>query len=214
MIKILYYQYYDFQNFDFVLKFTKLSSISRYNYSNSFYRKEDVFNSALAYTLLCLGEKQFGLEISREDNGKPYIKGSDISISFSHTTGLVAIAISDHNIGIDCEKIDMIDNEIKNITFSDLEIAHSESNPYYSTLFWTGKESLSKLKNEDWYSTKRTELYIEDNMLKDKNNEISFYYNVVSNGVICLASNLFREEVICREVTEKEIRNFCLYNIY
>ncbi len=62
-----------------------------------------------AYSLL---DKMLGArgiidyEISKNENGKPYIDGANIHFSISHTNGLCAVAISDTPIGIDCEKID------------------------------------------------------------------------------------------------------------
>ncbi|MEQ9810558.1 4'-phosphopantetheinyl transferase family protein [Streptococcus jiangjianxini] len=212
MIKVYFYRYDNIKNYNVLMNFTKFSSISRYNYSKSYFHKENTFNSALAYTILCMSIGKYRLEILRGKNGKPYIEGSNLFVSISHTVGLVAIAISDNfDIGIDCEKLDNIDDEVKNITYSNSEIEITKNCPIKSTLFWTAKEALSKLKNEDWYSTKRTELYMIDNTIKETNNrDIIFDYKLISKGIICLASSRLNKDKIFIEVTDDDLVNFCL----
>lgn len=212
MLRVLYFQYSSLKEFEYVLSFVKLSSSSRYNYLNNFCFEKDKYNSALAYTMLCMGRKKSYLEILREKNNKPRLE--DVFISISHTDGLVVVALSDFDIGIDCEKFGTVDDEIKNMIFSDNELKQSKNDDFRTTLFWTGKESLSKLRNEDWYSTKRTNFFIRSNSLIDnKNPSIYFYYKVVNDRVICLASEEIFNDIIFEEVAEFDLHNFCLKNI-
>ena len=62
-----------------------------------------------AYSLLQKMLSAHGIteyEISRNENGKPYIDTSSVHFSISHTDGLCAVVLSDTEVGIDCEKID------------------------------------------------------------------------------------------------------------
>ena len=64
---------------------------------------------SVAYSLLqkmLSSHKITDYEISRNENGKPYIDGANIHFSISHTDGLCAVVLSDTEVGIDCEKID------------------------------------------------------------------------------------------------------------
>lgn len=208
MIKVLFYQYSSLKEFNEVLEFVKLSSLSRYNYLDNFYFEKDKFNSALAYSLLCMGRKKSHIQILRGKNNKPKLKDSFISIT--HTEGMVVVALSDFDIGVDCEKVGAVDDEIKLLAFSDDEIECSKNNDFKTSLFWTGKESLSKLKNEDWYSTKRTNFFIYSDKLVDaKNSSTNFYYKLVKNKVICLASENKISDIKFEEVSEKDLHNFC-----
>ena len=46
--------------------------------------------------------------ILKTDKGKPYLEKGELHFSISHTSDLIALAISDANVGIDCEKKDRI----------------------------------------------------------------------------------------------------------
>lgn len=90
-------------------------------------------------------------EISRNENGKPYIDNSPIHFSISHTDGFCAVAICDVSVGIDCEKIDIayenkIDNFSKRYFTSgeQNEIARSESKLTKFFEIWTRKEAYIK----------------------------------------------------------------------
>ena len=80
--------------------------------------------------------------------GKPYIPGSDIDFSITHSTDVCAIAVSDKPVGIDIEKKD----RVKNIDgmlrfFSDEEKARIEKADNKADEFlriWTYREAFSK----------------------------------------------------------------------
>ena len=107
-----------------------------------------------AYSLLDKMLKKHGVseyEISKNENGKPYIEGASVHFSISHTDGLCAVAVSDGEIGIDCEKIDSayksrVDNFSKKyFTVSEQnEIAGSEDTLAKFFEIWTRKEAYIK----------------------------------------------------------------------
>ncbi len=56
-------------------------------------------------------------------------------------------------------------------------------------MFWTAKEAVSKLKNEDFYSIPKTNYYLHHGLLKDQNDK-TVNYNVFDllEGVITVAT--------------------------
>lgn len=103
----------------------------------------------LAYsTLFCSLKAFFNLdeiEISRTENGKPYIKNSDISISLSHSDGAVAICISDEGkVGIDIQS--EIDPErqkrLERRFFTDYEIKNEKIPTEYYFCSFSGDEAI------------------------------------------------------------------------
>ncbi len=107
-----------------------------------------------AYSLLQKMLSRHGIddyEISRNENGKPYIEGADIHFSISHTDGLCAVALSDAPVGIDCEKIDSAYNE-RLANFSKRYFTPNEQNEIQESddklrkffEIWTRKEAYIK----------------------------------------------------------------------
>lgn len=108
----------------------------------------------VAYSLLnkmLLAESITSYEISKNENGKPYIKDCPIHFNISHTQGLCAVAISNAPVGIDCEKIDT-EFEGRALPFAKRYFCENELNKLTSssdmlpTFFeiWTGKEAMIK----------------------------------------------------------------------
>ena len=130
----------------------------------------------LAYsTLFCSLKAFFGLDapqLLRTENGKPYLKNCNISISLSHSDGIAAVCISDEGqIGIDIqseiapekqEKLErrfFTDYEVKSerigvkyyfCTFCDNEAIFDNIDPdichtHSFSVKWSAAESLMKL---------------------------------------------------------------------
>lgn len=64
----------DMRLFEEVMTFVRGASTSRYDYVCNFYKKDDQYNSALAYVLLCLATKELIGKIKIGENGKPYLE--------------------------------------------------------------------------------------------------------------------------------------------
>lgn len=105
-----------------------------------------------AYALLRrLLREDFGLtnpDIRKTPEGKPYIAGSDVKISLSHTKGLVCCAAArGKEIGIDCEYIRSVPERVKNrvCTPEEAEGIRTSGDPEMRFIqLWTLKESISK----------------------------------------------------------------------
>lgn len=194
--------------FEEVMTFVRVVAPMRYDYVCHFYRKEDQYRSALAYVLLCLANKKIVGEISRGVNGKPYLQETDCQISISHTNGLVSVGISNENIGVDCEIESNIDEIIIDESFSKKEKIQVTKDDFFKVVFWTAKEAISKLYNEDWYSSPATELIYNNSELKDTViQEVYLHPFVFLNGCICTAS-LSAEQPDFQVITEKELIEF------
>ncbi len=90
------------------------------------------------------------LTIARDENGKPYFTFIPLHFSISHSNTLVAVALSDKNVGIDLEFING-DRDILSISkrfFAADEHSDLISSKYPTEDFfglWVKKEALSKL---------------------------------------------------------------------
>lgn len=109
------------------------------------------------------------IEIGRNEYGKPYLIGTDIHISISHTDSLTVVAFSPYNIGIDCEKVSRTVKNPLNIierAFSPAECKYvlSKSGDLQSRFIeiWVKKEAYVKyvgvgikaIKSTDTFSLK------------------------------------------------------------
>lgn len=191
--------------YDEVISFVKRYAPRRYQYLNMFYKREDRYNSAMAYVLLCIAYNQIIGEFEIGEFGKPYFPCPNKFLSISHSKEFVSVAVSDANIAIDCESNQSIDEVIINTTFTIKEKKLVEDGIVKKNTIWTAKESISKFYNEDWYSYPRTEITFEDGKVYDKNNQNLFleFYQVGSNSV-CIVSQRKESTMICR-VSETEI---------
>ncbi|MDN6836045.1 MAG: 4'-phosphopantetheinyl transferase superfamily protein, partial [Lactococcus lactis] len=147
--------------YDKVLSFVRQHAPHRYQYLNMFYKREDRYNSAVAYVLLCIAYDQIIEEFEIGKFGKPYFAESNQFLSISHAKSIVSIAASDNEIAIDCESSQSIDETIVNMTFTRNEKNLVKNEKAKKGNIWTAKEAISKFYNEDWYSYPRTEITFE-----------------------------------------------------
>jgi len=115
-------------------------------------------NSYIAYSFLrniaqkFLNTDSSELTIVTTQNGKPYFKNyKNFHFSISHTNNLVAIAISDTEIGIDAELIRDIDLKIADRFFTEKEkeYIYNSTDLAINRFFelWTKKEAYIKQKS-------------------------------------------------------------------
>ncbi|MBO5312858.1 MAG: 4'-phosphopantetheinyl transferase superfamily protein [Clostridia bacterium] len=110
---------------------------------------------SVAYSIIkALLKVFFGIvdpTIFYNENGKPYIKKEGVYFSISHSDGLVACAVADSAIGIDCERIK--ERSIEDIeAFAERFFVDSELELLMNHNFdlkefykiWTGKEATIK----------------------------------------------------------------------
>ena len=87
------------------------------------------------------------------NKGKPLLQGHpDIHFSLSHCHEAVAVALSDHPVGIDIETVGHYSPEVARHVMSDDEMRQIEASPQPEVAFirlWTMKESFFKLTGDD-----------------------------------------------------------------
>lgn len=176
---------------ELLFKFVREMAPQRYAYVLQFKRDVDRYNAAIAYVLLCMACNKVVGELYHGENGKPVFKGSQRGIKFSitHSTNIVAIAISNHSIGIDIEQNNLVNREIIQTVCCKNEQVQIQKDNKLATVFWTAKEAISKLRNEDWYSTPVTDLSIKDQNIFDRQNaNILFEQLWLKESSLCIAS--------------------------
>lgn len=113
---------------------------------------ERMYQHEAAHTLLDAALKKiYGIEsysIRTGNRGKPYLADRpDIFFNLSHCRGLAVCAISDSEIGADCEMIRPYSGNAAKKIFSALEIDYVSQSAYPDESFfriWTLKEALGK----------------------------------------------------------------------
>lgn len=95
-----------------------------------------------------------GMPVFTYDNkGKPLLQGHpDIHFSLSHCHEAVAVAVSDHPVGIDVETTGHYSAEVARRVMNDDEMREIEASAQPEVAFtrlWTMKESLYKLTGDD-----------------------------------------------------------------
>ncbi len=97
-----------------------------------------------------LGEDPDSFETDLGENGKPFLRGSDIHFNLSHSEQRVMCSVSDSDVGCDTELVRPMDLDIAKRYFfgSEYDAISSETDPDAMTdkfyRFWTLKESFMK----------------------------------------------------------------------
>jgi phosphopantetheinyl transferase len=119
----------------------------------------------LAYRLLIRAiTAPFDYPVEYDDCGKPFLAGSDLHISVTHTDDLAAVIMSRHTrVGIDIEKIRPRILKVKDKFISDDEslLIDKEHSLEQLTLAWCAKEALYKLyglRNLDFRDDMRVDI--------------------------------------------------------
>lgn len=112
-------------------------------------RLQSLFADVLLRVILCT---RFNIDINDikfdDVNGKPYLVGESICFNVSHSENMVAVAVSDRNIGVDLEKTRNINPKLIDRYFTKCEKEYiSVDLPDWQTRFfevWTKKEAFLK----------------------------------------------------------------------
>ncbi len=111
-----------------------------------FYTEKDAFPSSERFLRRIFSEfyNLRNAEILRGENGKPFLNGTPVFFSVTHTKEFYFVAVSDENIGIDAEplarEIDYIPILAKFSVEESIEILNKRD----FFLHWTAKESVVK----------------------------------------------------------------------
>ncbi|WP_026882821.1 4'-phosphopantetheinyl transferase family protein [Clostridium akagii] len=208
-MKKIIYHFEDEMLYEPVLSFVRRYAPFRYAYAMKYHQKKDRYNALMAYVLLCVASEQLIGELSLGANGKPYFKNDFLEnhFSISHTDNMVVVAISNQNIGIDIEQYNKVNYEILSMVCSKKEQYQIKENSQLPTFFWTAKESLSKLFNEDWYSSPMTDLLYDGHDIIDRNNlSVNFEHFDFSKNALCIASESSEVSLIEKAGSKKILK--------
>jgi phosphopantetheinyl transferase len=146
------------------------------------YLKKDISSAALKRAAIA---DYFGeAEIEKEPSGKPIIKNPEgYYISVSHSGGVVAIIISDKQVGIDIEEKREIDFEkIRKGFFSESE----KNEPFFDV--WVKREAEGKLSGEGVFALRKKELFCTFTFISK---EVSQFAGRDFSGCIASKESLF-----------------------
>lgn len=145
--------------------FTKITDITHEQYTQIFSRlspsrkahiirmklPQDQMRSLAASFLvekLLKGNGYNNFTLSNKENGMPYLEGSNLFVSISHSAEGVVCAISETTIGIDIEKIKTVTEKFINYVCNDKEkeyiFAEPTALPQRFFAVWTAKEAYLK----------------------------------------------------------------------
>lgn len=105
-------------------------------------------------------------KIKYKNNGSPIINGNKY-ISISHSDFFVALAISNHKIGIDIEQKREIFYKVKNKFIGKENINNKKNIIDFLTIIWTVKESIYKKKQITGLSFKNN-IFVNDFEISDE----------------------------------------------
>lgn len=114
-------------------------------------RKDSVCARAFLCSLL---KEVYGMSdfvVLSHENGKPYIKGSEIHFNLSHSDDIVLCAFGDEKVGCDVEHIKAYNEKIAHRFFTEKEqmrLNESCNKALDFTKLWTLKESILKYSGE------------------------------------------------------------------
>lgn len=132
----------------------------------------------------------FDFHISEEEKGKPFFTyNRNIHFSISNTFNYVAIAISNHRIGIDIESTRKYKENLVKRYFHSNEYAFIQSFPLEQrdrifTRLWTIKEAYVKMTGTGIANNfAEHDLSPDNTILLDQNNDISYQISILNTEI-------------------------------
>ena len=182
------------------LQYEKIISEETRQRANRFRRESDrratIIGEALTRLMLAeeLNEPPESIPVFRTENGKPYIN-KDIYFNISHTSGTVAVAVSEYETGIDIEKLRTPPLSAINSFCTEREKDYilspktpEETQKRFFTL-WTLKESYLKCTGEGLSGGLRSiEFSVKDDAVICSDPGFSFLTKETEGGIILSAA--------------------------
>ena len=151
-----------------------------------------------------LGIEQNLLEFETSGNGKPFIKNiSGFHFNISHCENALAVAISDGEIGIDCEEIREVNPLVAQKKFARNEKCYlnEKSGDFNKRFFeiWTKKEAFLK-RNGKGITLPLNSFDVTENPLKDE------IFTIEKNGfIISVCSEHHLKDFVFKEIKQEDI---------
>ena len=107
-----------------------------------------------------------GLEISADENGKPYFKNHpQFHFNISHSKDIIAVAVSSAPVGVDAEKLRDANLKIAERRFTETEKAFVKTNEDFFYV-WTRKEAYLKKTGKGLRQSLSSFCVLEDTNIK------------------------------------------------
>lgn len=171
-------------------------------------------------------ESQFSVEISdkdilRTEKGKPYIKDNCAYFNVSHCDGLAVCAISQNEVGIDCEALRKVSAGVIKKCFSDSEadyLNRSKNKELDFIRLWTLKESYVKYTGRGIDSSLKRFGFNLEKGISDFPCDCVFGQLIINNSFVITLCEQSRESAgkIFTQITDFDIDNCDIleYNVF
>lgn len=175
-----------------------------------YYARTNADGSAAARLLLDYAlERDYGItdaEIAKTDKGKPCILNHpNVFISITHTHGIVAVAVSDSPVGIDCENLGELRLRVMEKMFTEDEREYVGDDPLRFYEIWTRKESYGKLTG--------TGLLRRMDSI-DTLADIGVFTSIEITGTVATVCSYGEDTVAVHEIFEDELKRRLTMTVY
>ena len=105
-------------------------------------KKRECIGAELLLWFALRGKYSFPLLLSYSEKGKPYIEGSNVKFSLSHSGGICVCAVAECELGVDIEKERDLPDSLKKRFLTDCDALETPC------LVWSAKEAFLKLTGD------------------------------------------------------------------
>lgn len=133
-----------------------------------------------------------GYSLEEDSEGRPFVPGSPLHISISHSGGYVAAAVADRPVGIDLQELREISDAVLRRWFSPAERSWIEAgeSKERAIRLWTMKEAWGKLHGKGIFSGKPFFAEITDGGIALEYDGLRFLFPEAPDGLlfsVCLS---------------------------
>lgn len=151
-----------------------------------------------------------GIELVEHENGKPYLKDFGLYFSLSASGNLLVCAVSDSEVGADCQRIGVVDERTAERFYSMEErkiVAKSAEPGLVSALIWTRKESLLKFTGEGLSVLLDGFSVFPDRRISYKGDSYNMYDYMLDDYVlsVCSQQKCFPETIHRLDIGKKDL---------
>ena len=171
-------------------------------------------------------EREYSVKISEADilkteKGKPYLKNNIASFNISHCDGLAVCAVSENQVGVDCETLRKVSSGVIRKCFSDSEaefLSRSKIKELDYIRLWTLKESYVKYTGQGIDSSLCAFSFNLEGGFADFPCDCRFGQVIINNSfviTVCEKSNEMAGKIIA-QITDFDIdkRDILEYNVF
>ena len=185
MTKVYVFDFSNFSNiendtlyFSFLTQTEKECALQK---KNELIKRQYIYSRVLLKYVVSINGFQYG-EMIKNKNGKPYFKETPF-FNISHSGNIVAVAISDKEVGVDVQKETVVSKQVMDNFFSEEEREYIKKGEITADALWCVKESIFKYYGTGIVSDiNMAEILIEKGNIILKNKIGLFIKNICKNG--------------------------------